>query len=212
MFSLFSFVSEKELKENRKGMHYFSYSLDEIAKKAKEDPLAQAEVFLRVRYDALHYAETLCRRRSYLDFDSMCQSREKTIYRAIERYEPERGSFRRLLRKRFFWTGRSLTKAAARRYHTERKNLGKRVYDLRQSTYLSENLSDKEDVNEKLNRKLDIDRYRDTLRFPQQEIRNRYFLGLSFKEIAEIHHCAVSTVSHTVYKALKERKEIRKIQ
>ncbi len=212
LFSVCSYRGEKELKSNKRRVVYSSYSMDELAVKAKSDEIAKSEVILRAQNDAFLYTETLCHRSSFLEFDSVYLARQKAVLHAIEIYQPNKGPFRRLLRKRFFWVGKSKAKAAAVTYHNERNYIGRRIYGIRQASYFEENVGGKENLHDRMVRKLDIDQYRDKLKFPQQEIRNRYFLGLSFKEIAKIHNCSVSNISHIIYTNLERRKKLRKIK
>lgn len=210
-FSTCSCSEEKEIEENGKRISFSSYSLDELAEKAKNDPMAKSEIILRTEFDILRYAKTLYQNRPYLDYDRICQARQKTVLQAIGKYDRTKGPFMRLLRKRLYWSGKSRTKAAAIHFHQERRHLGSRIYDIRQSAYRADSGVKDSRANQIRARKVDIDAYREKLNFPRQERMNRYFLGLSFKDIAEIQGRPVSTISYQIYTILEDRKKIRKI-
>lgn len=211
IFAFASFRLEKEIEESGKRISFSSYSIDELVRKAKNDRQAKEEVFLRTKFDIIRYTEALCKKNSFLEFDIVYQTREKAIVQGIEKYEEARGPFRRLLRKMFYWAGKSLIKSQAIRYHQERRVLGTRIYNICQSNYRGDSHAKDDSLEKRARRKCDIENYRNGLSNEKRERRNRYFLGLSFKEIGKIQSKAVSTVSYQIYRILKERKKkIRK--
>lgn len=200
--------SSKDEKIKVNSYDYHGVSLSSLALKAKVSQDAKNTLANAMQNEINTHAKTFISKKSYHDYNEVKSKLYLTLLQAIKIYDPSKGKFINLFRKMATRTLKFYNKERALKYTRDLKYFGNKLKRFDTIYYLD----DKHLINglqrERINCKVDLDRYMSKCSDEDKCILKMYQSGLTFKEIGNNLNLPLSRVTYKFYNMLSDLKRI----